>query len=116
MKSIKKILKTSVYVIIFLIILTLIKTVLEYFNITNYKINNIINIVIPILSFTFGGFKMGKISEKKGWLEGIKLSLFLIVLMFLTTLFLGKFKIDYLIYLIILTVSGMVGAMFGISK
>ena len=116
MKSIKKILKISIYMIIFFIALTIIKTSFEHFNITNYKINNIINIIIPILSFAFGGYKIGKISEKKGWLEGLKLSLFIIVLMSLATIFIGKFKTEYLIYLIILTISGMFGGMFGINK
>lgn len=116
MKSVKKILKISVFVIIFFVILTLIKTVFEYFSITSYKINNVISIIIPILSFAFGGFKIGKISEKKGWLEGLKLSLFLIFLMSLATLFMGKFKLDYLIYLAILTISGMFGGMLGINR
>ena len=116
MKSVKKILKITVYLIIFFIVLTFIKSLFEYFNITNYKINNVINIIIPVLSFVFGGFKMGKISEKKGWLEGLKLSLFIIVLMILATAFTGKFKIEYLIYLIILTISGMFGGMCGINR
>jgi len=116
MKSIKKILKISIYMIIFFIILVFIKTLFEYFNLTNYKINNVINIIIPILSFAFGGYKIGKISEKKGWLEGLKLSLFIIVLMILATIFTGKFKIEYLIYLMILTISGMFGGMLGINK
>lgn len=102
--------------IIFFIALTFLKTLFEHFNITNYKINNIINIIVPILSFAFGGYKIGKKSEKKGWLEGLKLSLFIIVLMSLATVFIDKFKIEYLIYLVILTISGMFGGMLGINK
>lgn len=116
MKNIKKIIKISLYIIILFFILTLIFTILENYNIINYKTKNIMKMIIPMICLTFGGYKIGKKSDKNGWLEGIKLSVFILIIMTITTLFLKAFKVEYLIYLIILTISGIFGSIIGINK
>ncbi len=116
MKSIKNILKSSLYMLIFFIILTLIVTILNYFNIFNYKAMNIIKIIVPILSFCFGGFTIGKASNKNGWLEGLKQSSFVSLILAIITLLVKAFKLEYFIYLIILIVAGTFGSMLGINK
>ncbi len=116
MKSIKKILKISLYTIVLFLSLTLLITVLENFGIINYETKNIIKMIIPMISLAFGGYKIGKISDKNGWLEGIKLALFIITMMIITTISLNAFKIEYLLYLVILTVSGIFGSIIGINK
>ena len=116
MKSLKKIIKSIVTTTIIFLLLTIIKTIFNYFNILNYKIINIIKLLIPIISMFFGGFKIGKNSEKKGWLEGIKISLIISIFFLIITLLLNKFKLKYLLYLVIIIVSGVFGSMIGINK
>ena len=116
MKSLKKIIKSIVTTIIIFLLLTIITTIFNYFNILNYKIINIIKLLIPIISMFFGGFKIGKNSEKKGWLEGIKISLIISIFFLTITLLLNKFKLKYLLYLVIIIVSGVFGSMIGINK
>ena len=57
-------------------------------------------------------------SNQKGWLEGLKLSLIIIViLMLFNYLGLGnKFAIKNLIYYLILMISAIFGSMVGINK
>lgn len=116
MKSIKNILKSSLYMLIFFITLTLTITILNYLNIFNYKTMNIIKIIVPIISFCFGGFIIGKASNKNGWFEGIKLSSFISLILIIITLLTKTFKLEYLIYLIILTTAGTFGSILGINK
>ena len=116
MQSIKKILKISLSTLIFFQIFTLLVTILNYFNIFDYKIMNIIKITIPLISFCFGGFKIGKKTTKNGWLEGLKLSSFMSITLIITCIILKKFKLSYLIYILILTISCVFGSMLGIMK
>ena len=99
MKSLKKIIKSILTTIIMFLILTLIITIINYFNLLNYKVINIIKLLVPVISIFIGGYKIGKKSEKKGWLEGIKLSLIISILLLLITLLLNKFKLEYIISL-----------------
>lgn len=116
MKSIKNILKSSLYTLILFLILTLTITILNYFNIFNYKTMNIIKIIIPLLTFCCGGFMIGKYSEKNGWFEGLKLSSFMSIVLIILSLILKTFKIKYLLYIFILIISGILGSMIGINK
>lgn len=116
MKSFKIIIKTILTSAIIFSILTLIITILNYFNILNYKIINIIKLLIPLISMFIGGYKIGNNSEKKGWLEGIKFSLITSILFLIITIILKKLKLEYLIYLIIITTSTTLGSIIGINK
>ena len=116
MKSLKKILKSIITTLIIFFSLTLIITILNYFNILNYKIINIIKLLIPIISVFIGGYKIGKNSEKKGWLEGIKFSLIISIILLISTILLEKFKLEYLIYLSVIAISGTLGSMIGIKN
>ncbi|MBR3229975.1 MAG: TIGR04086 family membrane protein [Bacilli bacterium] len=116
MKSLKKIIKSTIITTITFIILTIILTAFNYFNLLNYKIINTFKLIIPICSIFIGGYLIGKKSEKKGWLEGIKFSLIISILLFLITILLNKFKLEYLLYLVIIAVSGTLGSIIGINK
>ena len=77
----------------------------QYFNKNNF-------------SLFLGGFIIGKKSSKKGWLEGLKLSLiFTIILILFNLLGLGnKIEFKNIVYYIIIIASCMFGGMLGINK
>lgn len=117
MKYLKKVLKTVGIMLGILLLLTLIITMFNYWNLINNKVVNIMEIIIPILTLFIGGFIIGKSSNQKGWLEGIKIGIiFLIILVLFNYLGLqNKLEWKSLIYYLILIISSVFGSMFGIS-
>lgn len=118
MNFIKKGSISILYIILTMFILTFVLTLFSYFNIIGDKTVSIFKIVVPIISLFIGGFLIGKKSLKKGWLEGLKLSLiFLIILVIFQYLALDQtFDIKNILYYLILSVSSIFGSMIGISK
>jgi len=118
MKYLKKLGFSFIYILSTLLIITFIITFLNYFNIISDKVISIFKILIPILSLFIGGFYIGKNSNNKGYLEGLKLgsifSIFLIIFNFLA--FDNSFKIKYLLFYLILIISSILGSMIGINK
>lgn len=110
--------KPLLSILITILVLTLIITTFNYFNLIGSKIVSILKIIIPILAFMIGGYIIGKRSLSKGWLAGLKLGLmFLIILILFNILGLNhKFKFFDLIYYLILLGSSMFGSMIGINR
>ena len=107
----------SISILLFLI-LTLVVTTFNYFNLLSINGINISKIIIPIISVLSGSFYMGTKIKNKDWLEGIKLSSLIILILLIIDLlvFKNSFEIKNLIYYIIILVSSMVGSMIGINK
>lgn len=107
-----------IYIICFLLGLTFISTLFNYINLFGNTFINVLKVIIPIISLFVGGFVIGKRTGKKGWLEGIKLSL--IFLAFLTIF--NYIALDFsmspktLIYYIILVIATTFGSMIGVNK
>ncbi len=99
-------------------ILTFLTTLLSYFNIINSNIVGIIKIIIPTVSLLIGSFIVGNHAIKMGWLEGLKLSAIVIILIMLFNYlaFGNKIEIKDFIYYLILMTSAIFGSMIGISK
>ena len=118
MNFIKNVSLSILYIILTMVILTFILTLFSYFNIIGDKVVSIFKIIIPVVSLFIGGFLIGKKSLKKGWLEGLKLSLiFLILLIIFEYLALDQsFNIKNILYYLILSISSIFGSMIGISK
>ena len=117
MKQLKKILKSFLYIIVSILILTFISTTLNYFNLINNKILNIINFIIPIFSLALGGFIIGKNSPKNGWLEGLKIGLIFIIITFIFNLiFIHNVNLKDLIFYLLLLISSTLGSMIGINQ
>ena len=118
MKYLKKLGMSFLCIIGTILVLTLITTILSYFNILNDKVTSIIKIIIPIVSMLIGGFYIGKNSLKKGFIEGIKLgtifSCFLIIFNYLALD--NSFKFKYMLFYIILIISSILGSMIGINR
>lgn len=116
-----KYLKTTVYEFILILIFTLIYTILYYFNITSNSFNNALKIISFILIFVLTGIRIGRLSNKKGWLEGLKMA-FITIVIFLGLSILFKYKINvkeiiyYLITMVTLVLSSMIGINFKKQK
>ena len=94
----------------------IITTLLEYFTNNTHVLINILKIITILLSIFIPTFILGKKSERKGYLEGLKYGAILIVLsLILNIIFKTKFNFDIIIYFIIMLVSAMLGSMMGIN-
>jgi putative membrane protein (TIGR04086 family) len=113
----KNYLKPMLYILGIILGLLLLLTIFNYLNIITGTFLNIMKFLIPVIALFVGGIMIGKISSNKGWLNGLKLSLILIVLFFILSL-IFSIKIDFknLIYYLILAGSSMFGSMIGINK
>ena len=118
MRYIKTIGFSFVYILSTILILSIIFTLFNYFNIINDKILSILNILTPIAGLLIGGFYIGKHSTSKGYIEGLKLgtifSVLLIIFNFLA--FNNHFKVKYILFYLIIIVSAILGSMIGINK
>lgn len=118
MNYLKTIGKTVAIMTIMLLILALMITTLNYFNIIGKKTLTVLEIVGPIITLFIGGFLVGKVSIKRGWLEGIKIALIFFLFMILFN-YLGlrnHLELKNLIYYLILTITCAFGGMIGINK
>ncbi len=110
-----KYLKGFLFFLVPFLVLTLLITILYYFDILNNQIIKYFKIVIAILSCLLGGFIIGRSSTSKGYLNGIKLSSIIIVIFLILNLILGGFKWYHLVYYLIILVTTTIGSMLGIS-
>lgn len=95
-------------------ILTIVLTILNYFNIIN---SNVFKLIILIIGLISGSYVLGTKSLKKGYIEGIKFGfLFLAVILILSLIFKEKFKVTDFIYYAIVLSSTMFGSMIGIQR
>lgn len=112
----KTYLKALEYISIGILGLTLLLTILHYFNLLGDGAANGIKLFIAIIPIIVGGYIVGKSAPKKGWLEGLKLAGIIIVTFFLVTVI---FRLGLgpktIVYYLIITASSTVGSMIGIS-
>ena len=116
MNYIKSIYKPLLYTFSIIFISCFIYTVFSYFNIISYNLGLYIKLLISVIAFFIGGFIIGKNSIKKGYIEGIKLSLILIVIMIIISIIFKVFKYKSIIYYLVLILSCVIGSMIGINK
>ena len=118
MRYLKKLGFSFIYIITSILILTFISTIFSYFNIFSDKVMSIVKIIIPIIGLLIGGFYIGKRTNKKGFLEGLKLGLIfsLLLIIFNILVLNNSFKLKYLLFYLILIASSILGSMIGINK
>ena len=107
-----------IYILAFILGLTFIFTLFNYIGLLNNTAINIIKIIIPVISMFIGGFVIGKKNGKKGWLEGLKLSLIFLVILTLFN-YLGlksDLSLKAGIYYLILIISTIFGSIIGVNK
>lgn len=110
--------KSLLISIILILILTFIITLFNYIGLFNLNLVNIFSYIIPFISFFIGGFLLGKKSINKGWLEGLKLGLISIFILFIFNFlaFNDGFSTSNIILYTIVLISNILGSMIGISK
>ena len=112
-----KYLKSLLYIVIPLLILNIIISVLYYFDLLSSNAFNISRLSILLLSVLIGGFNIGKSSKEKGYIEGLKLGILIIVFMFIFSLILkSSFSISKFLYYIVIIIVSILGSMIGINK
>src|SRR5574344_422711 len=101
-----------------LLILLFIFTSLNYIDIISYKVFTIIRFILLIGCLFIGSYIYGKTVTNKGWLEGLKLGLIIIVIFmfFNYIIFRLGFNIKHIIYYIIILGSTTLGCILGINK
>lgn len=106
-----------VYTLITIFILLILTTTLYYFNIINNGTYKVIKIVIVLLSMFINAFILGKDTDQKGYLEGLKLGIMIIPIFFILTLLTKQpLKLRILLYYLIIGITSIFGSMVGISR
>lgn len=109
--------KSLLSILINVVVLTIITTVFQYFEIIKGDVLSVFKIIIPIISILIGSFILGRNSNKLGYVEGLKLG-GIVVLIFLIIgyLILRKtFKPIVILYYVIILICSMLGSMIGIN-
>ncbi len=90
---------------------------LYYFNLVNENIYKVFKIIILIVNIFISGFILGRKASSKGYFEGIKLGLLIIVLFLIMSLLgMGSLKLSIIVYYLIILISSILGSMLGILK
>lgn len=115
---IKKYGKASLFFLGITLFGVLILNTLSYFNIIGSGFVKVFSYIIFVLSFFVSGFVNGKHSKKKGWLEGLKYGLLLLLIIQIINFFVFKvhFNSPYLIFELLSLLIIVFGSMIGISK
>ena len=91
-------------------------TIFNYFNIINETILKVIELFIPLISIFIGSYKLGKISNKKGYIEGLKYSSICIIIFLLFNIITKNITIIGIVYLLLLILISVVASILGINK
>ncbi len=118
MKQLKHYGKTLLIFFISSILLSLLLGVMNYFGLLQGKITQIIIWIYMIFFSFYAGLTSGKLAEKNGYLEGIKIGGILILLLLLCNLifFASSFSITRLAYYFIIFIVCIASSMLGINK
>lgn len=117
MEIIKKYSLRFLFTILSISICLLIITTLYHFDIISSNIYQLLKLIILLGNILISGIILGKKANNKGYLEGIKLGLFMIILFTLITLITGQgLKLRLLLYDSIMLITAILGGMIGINK
>ena len=113
----KKFIKPILYSLGILFIGVFIITLFNYIGLINGIFLVIIKFMIPVLAFFISGFMIGKCSNEKGWLSGIKIGFVLaFILSILSLVFKINLNIILILYYLALVVICAIGGIIGINR
>ncbi len=110
----KQLLQFGISTILFITLLS----ILQYFIHLSNKTSHILTLAfILLLSFILGAFA-GKNASSKGYVEGLKLSGLMIIILLLCNVifFQSNFTLPRILYYFLILTSTIIGAMIGINK
>ena len=111
-----KYLKSLIYTSGILIGSCIIITILNYFNIVSGNLLKIIELLIPIISIFIGSYILGKNSNNKGYIEGLKYGSIWIILFLIINIIFNNFTYLSLVYYLLLLVISILASIIGINK
>ena len=112
----KKIAISLIYIVSILLLLTLLFTLINYFNIISDRTMSLFKIIIPIVSLFIGGIYLGLNTKLKGFCNGLKLGLIFIgIMIVLNIIFISNFEFKNILYYLILLITTSLGSMIGIN-
>lgn len=116
MKKYKSILVSVCEFLVALLAYLLVITTLAHFDLISYKTVSVLSFIYMCLLFMFNGFKIGKKSQKRGYLSGLFIgSVNILLVLFLALIFRSMPQMKSLIYFATLLLSSTLGGMFGIN-
>lgn len=116
MGSLKKYLIATGFTLGSIVILTLIISLLNYFELLNDSVINILKIIITAISPLIGGLYIGNVSDRKGYQSGIKFGLIFSIFCLILAIIFRMLSWSFLILAIIVIVFSMLGSMIGINN
>ena len=94
----------------------IILTILNYFNILNSNIIKILELFIPPISIFIGSYKIGRTTNQKGYIEGIKYGGIWITIFLIFNLITKNITIIGILYLLLLILISIFASILGINK
>ena len=113
---IKKYFISFLYFFIPFIILLLIFTLLYYFDIISNNLMKYLKFIIMIITILIGSYKIGKYSNKLGYQKGLLFGGIIILLFAIISLITKSFKINNIIYYLLILITSTIGSMLGVLK
>lgn len=91
---------------------------LNYFDILSSSAYKIILVLLNTVSIILASFILGKKSNEKGYLKGIKFGLIITIIMFIISYLAFDTSISTItiLYYVILIIASIIGSVFGINK
>ena len=94
----------------------IILTILNYFNIVSGIILKVLELLIPLISIFIGSYKLGKTSNQKGYIEGLKYSGIWVIIFLIFNIITKNLSLIGILYLFIIILIGVLGSILGINK
>lgn len=117
MENFKKYLFPIGYIIISILVLTILLTILNYFDLLSLKTYDSLKVLFPAIAMFIGGLAIGKQTKQKGYQSGLKLGLIFIfiILLFKIIFYSNTFKLSIILFYLILLLASTLGSMIGIN-
>ena len=115
MKIIKKYLTTLLSIILSILLITLILTTFYYYDLISTDTYKFLKIGTLLITLLLNSIIIGKNSIKKGYLDGIKLGVLLIIFCTLVTIVNKSISIKLILYNIIILITTTFGSIIGIN-
>ena len=94
----------------------IILTIFNYFNILNGTILKVLELFIPLISIFIGSYKLGKTSNQKGSIEGLKYSGIWVIIFLIFNIITKNITLIGILYLILMILIGVFASILGINK